>query len=236
MSNPVRQNSIHDNGEIGIDLNADGPSPNDPGDPDEFANLTQNFPVLTTAVATGGVATITGTLDTQPGTYVVDFYGNPTGPDAEGQTYLGSITVNVASGPTSFSAPNIPLAQPFVTATATDTALLNTSEFSPAIRAQFPVTITTQASPSVPVGGQIFDTATLAGDISTIGTVVFRVYGPNDATCAGTAGGLLGSRGRRPVRLPVALVHGQRRRHLPLRRRVPGTRASAGDDRLQRPG
>ena len=184
--NPIRLNSIHDNGGLGIDLNDDGPSPNDPGDGDLGANLTQNFPVLTSAVGTGGVATIiTGTLDTQPGTYAVDFYGNPTGPDAEGQTYLGSVTVPVVSGPATFSAPGIPLTQPFVTATATDTASLNTSEFSPAIAAQFPVTITTQASPSVPVGGQIFDTASLSGDISTTGTVVFRLYGPDDATCAG---------------------------------------------------
>ncbi|HET7720199.1 MAG TPA: right-handed parallel beta-helix repeat-containing protein, partial [Acidimicrobiales bacterium] len=105
----VRQNSIHDNGGLGIDLNDDGPSANDPGDPDAGANLTQNFPVLSSAVGTGGVATITGTLDAQPGTYVVEFYGNPTGPDAEGQTYLGSIGVTVVSGPTSFSAPGIPL-------------------------------------------------------------------------------------------------------------------------------
>jgi hypothetical protein len=109
-ANPVRLNSIRDNAGLGIDLNDDGPSPNDPGDPDAGANLTQNFPVLTSAVATGGLATITGTLDTQAGTYVVDFYGNPTGPDAEGQTYLGSTTVTASSGPAAFSAPNIPLA------------------------------------------------------------------------------------------------------------------------------
>ena len=182
---PIRLNSIHDNAGVGIDINDDGPSPNDPGDPDPGANLTQNFPVLTSAVGTGGPATIAGTLDTQPGTYVVDFYGNPTAVDAEGHTYLGSTTVTVAGGPTSFSAPGLPLAQRFVTATATDTALLNPSEFSPAIAAQFPVTITTGASPSAPVGGQIFDTATLSGDISPSGTVTFRLYGPNDVGCAG---------------------------------------------------
>jgi hypothetical protein len=187
VGNPIRLNSIHDNGGLGIDLNDDGLSPNDPGDTDELANLTQNFPVLTSVIGAGAVATIAGTLDTGPGRYVLDFYGNPAAAGAEGQTYLGSFTVDVSSGPVAFSAPNIPVAGgTFVTATATDVLLLNTSEFSPAVAAQFPVTITTQASPSVPVGGQIFDTATLAGDIQTGATLTFRVYGPDDANCAGT--------------------------------------------------
>ena len=45
-------------------------------------------------------------------------------------------------------------------------------------------TISTNASASVLVGGQIHDTATLAGGFDPQGTITFRLYGPNDATCA----------------------------------------------------
>lgn len=48
-------------------------------------------------------------------------------------------------------------------------------------------TITTQASPSVAVGGFIRDTATLAGGAAPTGSITFRLFGPEDATCTGTA-------------------------------------------------
>lgn len=47
--------------------------------------------------------------------------------------------------------------------------------------------ISTQATASATVGGQISDTATLAGGSSPTGTITFRAYGPNDATCSGAA-------------------------------------------------
>jgi uncharacterized repeat protein (TIGR01451 family) len=48
-------------------------------------------------------------------------------------------------------------------------------------------TITTNASDSVVIGGQISDTATLAGGFSPTGSITFRLYGPADATCAAAA-------------------------------------------------
>jgi uncharacterized repeat protein (TIGR01451 family) len=45
-------------------------------------------------------------------------------------------------------------------------------------------TIATQASASVVVGGSITDTATVSGGHSPTGTVTFKLYGPDDATCA----------------------------------------------------
>jgi len=45
-------------------------------------------------------------------------------------------------------------------------------------------TLNTQASPTVTLGNPIFDTATLAGGYNPTGTITFRVYGPDDATCA----------------------------------------------------
>jgi hypothetical protein len=46
-------------------------------------------------------------------------------------------------------------------------------------------TLTTNASIGVAVGGQINDSATLAGGLSPTGTITFRLFGPADATCSG---------------------------------------------------
>ena len=45
-------------------------------------------------------------------------------------------------------------------------------------------TLTTTASPGVTLGGSVTDTATLAGGYNPTGTITFRLYGPNDATCS----------------------------------------------------
>jgi hypothetical protein len=45
-------------------------------------------------------------------------------------------------------------------------------------------TVTTEASGSVNAGGQVTDTATLAGGISPGGSITFRLYGVGDSTCA----------------------------------------------------
>ncbi len=49
-----------------------------------------------------------------------------------------------------------------------------------------PTTLTTQASPAVPLGGLIHDTATLSGGVAPTGTITFQLFGPNDATCTAT--------------------------------------------------
>src|SRR5205085_2674129 len=46
--------------------------------------------------------------------------------------------------------------------------------------------LTTQASSSTGVGNTISDAATLSAGFNPTGTVVFNLYGPNDATCGGT--------------------------------------------------
>src|SRR3546814_15952111 len=49
-------------------------------------------------------------------------------------------------------------------------------------------TIATTATANVAIGGSISDTATLTGEYNpTSGSVTFRLYGPDDATCTGTA-------------------------------------------------
>jgi len=45
-------------------------------------------------------------------------------------------------------------------------------------------TLTTQASPTVLLGGSVSDNATLSGGASPTGQITFNLYGPNDGTCS----------------------------------------------------
>jgi hypothetical protein len=144
----VRGNAIYSNGGLAIDLHADGPTPNDPGDEDAGANELLNTPVLTAAYARAGETTVVGRLDTKLGRpIVIDFYaggapGGGGGAWAEARTYLGSVEVPTdRDGYVTFSA-TFPasIAGQYVTATATDPKRVatrspgGTSEFSAARR------------------------------------------------------------------------------------------------------
>ena len=130
--NAIRFNSIFANGDLGIDLRQDGPTANDPKDPDAGENDLQNKPVVTSARTGGGKTTIKAKLNSTPGkTFLIDFYSNPSG-ENEGKVSLGNklVTTN-ADGVASFTfAPSqkVPVGQR-ITATATDSGR-NTSEFS----------------------------------------------------------------------------------------------------------
>ncbi|MGE3465591.1 MAG: beta strand repeat-containing protein [Pyrinomonadaceae bacterium] len=137
-SNRMQGNSIHSNALLGIDLNGDGVSANDPGDADAGSNNLQNYPVLNTAapVGGGGVGTeIQGTLNSSSNAqFRIEFFSSttcdPSG-NGEGQTYLGFTNVTTVGTdavintvvPTAVSAGN------FITATATNPSS-DTSEFS----------------------------------------------------------------------------------------------------------
>ncbi len=127
--NQITMNSIYDNGGLGIDLQVDGVTPNDPGDPDVLANEEMNFPVITTIGYTAGTTTITGTLDTpSPNTTTIEVFKarvDPTG-YGEGELYLGSATPD-ALGNWNLTTTALVVGDN-VTATATD-AVNNTSEF-----------------------------------------------------------------------------------------------------------
>ena len=104
----LQGNSIFSNGGLGIDLNRDGVTPNDPGDPDTGPNNLQNFPVLTSVSSGGGNTTIIGTLNSNANTtYRIEFFANdtldPSG-NGEGQSFLGSTNVTTdGSGNASFN-------------------------------------------------------------------------------------------------------------------------------------
>jgi hypothetical protein len=136
--NRITQNSIFDNGRIGIELDAledgNGVNINDPGDGDLGPNTAINYPVLSSAQTTLGKLIVKGTIDTpNPRPITIEFFANPVptpGGDpsgyGEGAIYLGSAKPN-PQGKFTAPLPRVP-AGTLISATATD-ADGNTSEF-----------------------------------------------------------------------------------------------------------
>jgi hypothetical protein len=152
--NPVWVNSGTGNAILGnsypasgrIQLGAGG-TPNDSCDGDTGPNGLQNFPVLTSALVSGGNTTVTGSLDSTGGTaFRIEFYRS-TGTDAP--TYLGFTDVTTAASPVCTATINAIL--PVILAgtdsvvatatvkTATGTLFGDTSEFSAPIGVTTPV-------------------------------------------------------------------------------------------------
>ena len=90
----IKGNSIFSNGGLGIDLNLDGVTPNDSGDPDTGPNNLQNFPVITSVTDSGGSVEIVGTLDSLPNEdFTLEFFASDKADPShfgEGQVFLGS--------------------------------------------------------------------------------------------------------------------------------------------------
>jgi CSLREA domain-containing protein len=131
VQDAISRNSIFSNSGLGIDLNDDGPTPNDPGDADSGPNSLQNKPVLSSAATVSGKTTVKGKLNSAPDLgYVVQFYSNPSG--NEGKKFLGQKLVSTdGSGNATFvfsPAAAVAVGQT-ITATATD-RVGNASEFS----------------------------------------------------------------------------------------------------------
>lgn len=198
--NAILGNAIFDNGELGIDLDDDGVTLNDPGDGDAGPNNLQNFPVITSASSGGGSTTVAGQLNSAPSTtFRLEFFFSPAADPSgfgEGQTLLGFANVTTdAAGNVSFAAVLPATAPPghVVTATATDPAG-NTSEFSApaAIPLNQPPEIAAQsfeiAENRTAVGTVAADDPDLPDD-----TLTFSLTGngPDDAHFAITAGGAL---------------------------------------------
>ena len=103
--NRILSNSIFSNAGLGIELDNDGPTPNDPDDADTGPNNLQNFPVLSSARKNAaGTTTVRGKLHSTPSkTFTVQFFSNPSG-TKEGKTLLGSKSITTdGSGDDSFS-------------------------------------------------------------------------------------------------------------------------------------
>ncbi|KAM3091542.1 DUF4347 domain-containing protein, partial [Phormidesmis sp. 146-35] len=137
-NNRIGLNTITANTGLGIDLGGDGVTANDLGDADAGANNLQNYPLLVTAEPVGGNTIVSGTLNsTASKPFRVKFFSNDSADasgNGEGQTYLGFSDVTTdASGNAiiTFSATGA-LTGKFISATATDIATGDTSEFSTA--------------------------------------------------------------------------------------------------------
>ncbi|MFO0908858.1 MAG: Calx-beta domain-containing protein [Isosphaeraceae bacterium] len=126
--NAIRANSIHDNHDLGIALNAA-----------QSANGNIPAPVITFAAPSGTATTVQGTFDATPATsYTIEFFSSSTTDltgYGEGETFLSRTVVTTdALGHASFNL-NVPFAVPsghYVTATATS-GTGSTSAFSNAM-------------------------------------------------------------------------------------------------------
>jgi hypothetical protein len=133
--NRVLGNSIFSNSGLGIDLDDDGRTANDPRDRDAGPNRLQNFPVLTFAVF-DGTTIVKGTLESTPSTrkkkraFTVQLFSNPAADRDEGKTFVGQkrVTTN-RRGKASFTFVTDRVVTGMITATATGPGG-NTSEFS----------------------------------------------------------------------------------------------------------
>lgn len=134
----ILSNRIYSNGELGIDLDGNGVTANDAGDADAGANNFQNFPVITRATTSRstGRSVVRGTLNSTPTTtFTIQLFTNsaqdPSG-FGEGQRLVRTLSVRTdAVGNASFGlkARNL---RGFISATATNDATGDTSEFSKA--------------------------------------------------------------------------------------------------------
>jgi uncharacterized repeat protein (TIGR01451 family) len=183
----VLGNSIFANIGLGIDLDNDGVTLNDPGDEDSGPNQLQNAPVILTLANFAAELAVTGSLDAEAATkYRLEFFASAA-PDpsgfGEGQRPLGNdrVVTTDASGHIAFDHELPPVAaSDWITATATrlDTdgeTLLETSEFSQAMAvlaaatADLEVTISDSPDPA------------FAGEPLTY-TITVTNHGPADAT------------------------------------------------------
>ncbi len=142
-SNSLLGNAVYSNGQLAIDLEADGVTANDALDGDAGANDLQNFPVLTSAVTEGdGKITVLGSLNSSANDYFrIEFFASATqdvSGHGEAQRYLGHVNVATdGSGNADFEAilGATVAAGEYITATATNSdaayvAFTDTSELA----------------------------------------------------------------------------------------------------------
>ncbi len=160
---------------LGGSQNGFGVTANDGTDGDSGPNALQNFPTLTSAVASGSQIQIKGTLTSTSGAdFRIEFFASSV-PDGsthgEGQRFLGSINVNTGSGTVSFTTPIFTasvLPGEFITATATRanpgfTQFFETSEFGPNF----------VATAAHEIRGTVFDDVDGDADVAEPGTGFF---------------------------------------------------------------
>jgi uncharacterized repeat protein (TIGR01451 family) len=178
-SNTISGNRIYDNGDLGIDLDDDGATANDPGDGDGGPNGLQNAPILSTVVHGTASTEFIGSLNSTPNSvFRVEYFYNTTADSSgfgEGEFPLGfhSVTTDAAGNASwNVTRPSVvPSGRP-VSATATN-ASGATSEFGPRRL------VTSRADLSL--GKSVNEAAPNVGS-TVIFTVTVSNAGPSDAT------------------------------------------------------
>jgi titin len=151
VGNAIEGNAIFSNRGLGIDLNDDGVTANDSSGhagPNNF----QNFPVLTSAISSGGISSttnVTGTLNSKPYTsFHVELFGNPacdSSGHGQGLNLLGTqnvFTDGNGNATVNFSFSTSLIGSGFLSATATAITSNggDTSEFSACLQPDFAIT------------------------------------------------------------------------------------------------
>ena len=170
--NSIVGNSIHSNGQLGIDLGNDGPTINDGGDGDTGPNNLLNYPVIDSAVIAPPWITVNYTIDAPSGNYVVHFFSNPSGTDpsgyGEGEAFEYQDPIAHPGGSASYIAVFSGFVTDELTATLTEGVVGtygSTSEFSPVAQV-FAGTLVVNS------GGNAGDATPGDGSCDTSGTIV----------------------------------------------------------------
>ncbi|MEZ5466525.1 MAG: Ig-like domain-containing protein [Lysobacterales bacterium] len=198
--NSIRPNRIFANGisgtGLGIDLGDLGPLSNDPGDGDGGPNNGQNKPVLSDSqLNPDGTRQVTGLLNSQNGSFIIDIYRSPDCP-ASGGDLLNLVATEFVTnvlGSVPFSA-TIPGGSPgLLTAVATRISTGDTSEVSDCLLerhetvttitsdtpdpSQNGQTITVNVQVTSPTGGTPTGTVAISGPAGTSCNAVLGVNG-----------------------------------------------------------
>ncbi|MEO8487835.1 MAG: IPTL-CTERM sorting domain-containing protein, partial [Betaproteobacteria bacterium] len=163
----------------------------------ESATIAMSTPTIVTVASAGGAigtqvsdtATVSG--GTNPtGTVTFNLYG-PNDATCTGTPAFTSATVPLTAGSATSAAFTTTLAGVYRWTATYNGDANNNPVAHPCNAANESVTIApsnptlvTVASAGGATGTQINDTATLSGGSNPTGTITFRLYGPNDATCA----------------------------------------------------
>jgi len=166
---------------------------------DEVVTLAKNKPTISTTAeqsvnpgqTISDQATLSGTTSDAGGTIIFNAYG-PNDATCAGTAAFTSSTIAVHGddtyGPVSFTPASAGVYRWIASYSgdaknAATAGACNADGENDTVNKLSP-TVVTHASASVEVGGSISDTATLAGGFNPTGTITFKLYGPNDATCA----------------------------------------------------
>jgi parallel beta-helix repeat protein len=171
---------------------AGGPLPNDGGDVDvaPVPNNGQNYPLITSAArdVIGNVTTVSFTLDSVPGTYRIDVYGNSSATtEPGGDQILGNTFLAVTSGPASgsFTVPGATSDHFSLLATSLS-GTGETSEFSPVANVVLAPGVTVSAS-SIDFGNVAIngDSPPRTVTFASSGNLPYEIGTFGDSTCYG---------------------------------------------------